>query len=212
MLTIVAMADTHLYHGNLEVPDGDVLIHAGDMARSGTLAELEVARDFLAALPHRHKIVVAGNHDCALEDTPEVARELFSRFTYLEDESITIEGVRFYGSPWTPRFFDWAFNLDRGPQLAEKWARIPEDTDVLITHGPPKGIGDRTIDDRREGCVDLLERIEQVAPAFHIFGHIHEHRGIWRVGPTTFVNATTNECTAPPTVLTYPPDDPVTDL
>jgi Icc-related predicted phosphoesterase len=205
MLTLVAMADTHLYHEDLEVPDGDVLIHAGDMARGGRLEELEASRDFLAVLPHSHKIVVAGNHDRAFESTPAVARKMFADFIYLQDDSTTIDGVRFYGSPWSPWFYDWAFNLERGAPLAEKWALIPDDTDVLITHGPPHGIGDCTYDDRREGCADLLARVRQVRPKLHIFGHIHEERGVWRVGPTTFANVTTNECTEPPMVLTYPP-------
>src|SRR5258708_1650152 len=110
MLTLVAMADTHGFHGDLVVPDGDILIHAGDMGRGGTLDELAVAHDFLGKLPHRHKIVVAGNHDRAFEDQPEKARKLFEDFIYLQDEAFTVEGVRIYGSPWTPDFNDWAFN------------------------------------------------------------------------------------------------------
>ena len=205
-LTLVAMADTHMFHRDLAVPDGDVLIHAGDMCRSGSLNELSIARDFLAALPHRHKIVVAGNHDRAFENQPEEARSLFESFVYLQDEARTIEGVKFYGSPWTPWFLDWAFNLPRGAPLAEKWAMIPGDTDVLITHGPPRGIGDHTgAVEGREGCDHLLLRVQEVAPKLHIFGHIHQDRGLWRVGPTTFVNVTTDECLSPVTVVRYPP-------
>jgi len=206
-LTIVAMADTHGFHDDLAVHDGDVLIHAGDMCRSGSLDELAIARDFLAALPHPHKIVVAGNHDRAFERQPEEARRLFADFVYLQDEARTVEGVTFYGSPWTPWYLDWSFNLPRGEPLAEKWAMIPDDTDVLVTHGPPRGIGDDAGEVQwREGCADLLRRVQEVAPRLHVFGHIHRMRGQWRIGPTTFVNATTDECLKPVTVIRYPPE------
>ncbi len=108
MLTIVALADTHTYQADLVVPEGDVLIHAGDMCRTGSLEELTAARDFLAALPHRHKIIIAGNHDRAFEHQPIVARSLFENFIYLQDQACTIEGVRFYGSPWTPEFYGFS--------------------------------------------------------------------------------------------------------
>lgn len=206
MLTLVAMADTHLYHNELVVPDGDVLIHAGDMCRMGSLAELTEAHDFLSALPHRYKIVVAGNHDRGFEDQP-AARALFKDFIYLQDEGCTIEGVRFYGSPWTPAYNEWAFNLPRGAALAEKWALIPENTDILITHGPPLGIGDNSGFPGREGCEDLLQRVQQIAPKLHLFGHIHQDKGRWQVSQTTFINVTTDECLQPPTVITYPSAD-----
>lgn len=205
MLRLVVMADTHLYHHDLEVPDGDVLIHAGDMTRSGTLEQLAEVADWLRAMPHRHKLVVAGNHDRALELEPEPARAVFDGLTYLQDESVTLEGVKFYGSPWQPAFHSWAFNVPRGPELARIWARIPDDTDVLITHGPPRGIGDRCGMEERAGCEDLRARVEQVAPRLHVFGHIHQDRGRWTLGPTTYVNATTDECMAPATVLAFPP-------
>jgi Icc-related predicted phosphoesterase len=204
MLTLVVMADTHTYHADLVVPDGDVLIHAGDMCRFGTLEELTAFCEFLAALPHRHKIIVAGNHDRAFEAQPDEARALVEKFNYLQDQSCVIEGVRFYGSPWTPQFNNWSFNLPRGAPLAEKWALIPADTDVLITHGPPFGIGDN--DGRipeRAGCEMLLARVQQVMPKLHLFGHIHQTPGRWQVGSTLFVNVTTDECLSPATVIQY---------
>lgn len=204
MLTLVAMADTHNFHSDLIVPDGDILIHAGDMCRFGSLKELETACQFLRALPHIHKIIVAGNHDRAFEDQPEAARELVRDFIYLQDSGCTIEGIRFYGSPWTPAYNDWAFNLPRGAALWEKWALIPDDTDVLITHGPPHGIGDNSGIPGREGCSGLLARVQIIAPKFHIFGHIHQARGQWKLRDTTFVNATTDECLQPVTVTHYP--------
>jgi Icc-related predicted phosphoesterase len=204
MLTLVAMADTHGFEDDLDVPDGDVLIHAGDLTRLGELDEIRRVNRFLASLPHRHKLVVAGNHDWSFQTKPDLARKALTAATYLEDSAVVIEGVKFYGSPWQPWFLDWAFNLQRGAPLVEKWALIPEDVDVLITHGPPAGIGDKA-SDGRVGCDDLLRRVEAIKPKLHIFGHIHEDRGIWKRGSTVFVNATTSECTLPVTVLRYPP-------
>jgi Icc-related predicted phosphoesterase len=206
MLTLVTMADTHLFHADLTVPDGDVLIHAGDLCRAGRLAELALARDFLLALPHRYKIVVAGNHDRAFEDHPAEARALFTDFIYLQDAACTIEGIQIYGSPWTPAFNEWAFNLPRGAPLAEKWSRIPEQTDILITHGPPLGIGDEGSSiPERAGCEDLRRRVQQLAPRLHLFGHIHQGGGRWQIGQTTYANVTTDECLRPVSVIHYPP-------
>ncbi len=93
------------------------------------------------------------------------------------------------------------FNLQRGRQLWEIWQRNPENTDVLITHGPPRGIGDRCYDGRQEECDDLLARVNEIAPKLHLSGHIHEHRESCRIGPTEFANVTTNEATKPVTVI-----------
>lgn len=206
-MRIVAVADTHGYEVDLgALPEGDVLVHAGDLCRRGTLQELATVADWLRALPHRHKIVVAGNHDfCFQGQAAAAVAMLGDECIYLRDSGVALEGVRFWGSPWQPRFFDWAFNLDRGPELAEVWARIPNTTDVLITHGPPRGYGDTTWDGRREGCDDLLVAVERVKPALHFFGHIHEDRGVWQRGASTLVNATTSECTLPPMVVDLDP-------
>ena len=201
MPTVVAMADTHGYQADLVVPDGDVLVHAGDLTTTGTLEELAEVDAFLASLPHRHKIVIAGNHDWCFQREPDEARRVLRSAVYLQDEAVTIEGLRFYGSPWQPWFLDWAFNLQRGRQLADKWALIPERLDVLITHGPPKGYGDRTWRGERVGCADLLRRVRDVQPRWHLFGHIHEDPGAWEEGATRFVNVTTNECACGPTTL-----------
>lgn len=200
-LTIVAMADTHMYHADLQVPDGDVLVHAGDLTQRGSIDELQAVNAFLATLPHRYKIVVAGNHDRALEDDPDRARSVLDAAIYLQDSGIEIEGVRFWGSPWQPEFHSWAFNLPRGQALADKWALIPEDTDVLVTHGPPIGIGDRVSHSDRAGCADLLYRVLTVRPRLHLFGHIHADRGRWDLGGISFANVTTDECLQPCTVL-----------
>lgn len=198
-LRIVAVADTHGYHEELKVPDGDVFIHAGDMSKGGRREELELVAAWIRALPHRHKLIVAGNHDRLFESSPDEARGIFEGTTYLQDEGVHLEGVSFYGSPWQPAYNDWAFNLPRGKPLATKWAAIPEATQVLITHGPPMGIGDG--DGLRLGCQDLLERVEALAPKLHVYGHIHHAGGSWLRGATRFVNVTTDECLRGPTVL-----------
>jgi Icc-related predicted phosphoesterase len=189
MLTIVCISDTHGYHDHVLVPPGDLLIHAGDMTRRGTLPQVQAFNSWLGTLPHPHKIVIAGNHDWYFEREPEAARKAITNATYLLDETAEVGGLRIYGSPWQPRFHDWAFNVDRGPQLAEKWAMIPPNTDILVTHGPPFGIADETFVGDHVGCVDLLARVRVVRPKLHIFGHIHEAAGMVDDGETLFVNA-----------------------
>lgn len=147
---------------------------------------------WVRALPHRHKIVIAGNHDMTFESAPPIAqRALGDRrdgIRYLEDSGIEIDGMRFWGSPWQPWFYDWAFNLNRGKPIAAKWSLIPQDTDVLITHGPPMGTLDFVHGDH-VGCADLRDRIEVIRPKLHVFGHIHEGSGIEATDDTIFVNA-----------------------
>lgn len=202
MLRIVAVADTHLFHDELVVPDGDVFVHAGDLCRGGKLREVERAATWINGLPHRHKIVVPGNHDFAFVRTPREARAMFELGIHvLEDEGVTIEGVKFWGSPWQPTFFDWAYNLPRGEALAEKWALIPDGTHVLVTHGPPEGLGDRSSTGGRQGCADLLARALVVKPLVHLFGHIHEDGGLFDRDGIAFVNCTTWECERAPTVI-----------
>jgi Icc-related predicted phosphoesterase len=200
-VTVVALADTHGFHEKLVVPDGDVLIHAGDLTQRGTAPQLEAVRDWLRRLPHAHKVVVAGNHDFLFEDEPERARALFADFTYLEDAEAQVAGLRVWGSPWQPWFHQWAFNLHRGPPIEAKWRRIPSGLDVLVTHGPPAGYGDRCFDGREVGCEDLLRHLRRARPRFHLFGHIHEARGQWQVGATRACNVTTAEGELPVTVL-----------
>jgi len=200
-MRIVAVADTHLFHDELVVPEGDVFVHAGDMCRGGSLEELRQSVDWMRGLPHRTKIVIAGNHDFAFIEHEAEARALVADFVYLQDSGATIDGVSFWGSPWQPAYNDWAFNLPRGAALAEKWALVPEGTDVLITHGPPMGIGDRGPVPGRLGCEELLARVRAVRPKAHFFGHIHQDGGVWRDGETLFVNATTWECERQPTVI-----------
>ncbi len=200
-MRIVAVADTHLFHDELVVPDGDVFVHAGDMCQGGSLEELGRAAAWIRALPHRHKVIIAGNHDFPFAERADEARALVEDFVYLQDASATIDGVSFWGSPWQPEFNDWAFNLPRGRALADKWGLIPDGVDVLVTHGPPLGLGDHGPVAGRLGCEELLARVRVVRPKLHLFGHIHQDGGAWRHGTTLFANVTTWECERAPTVI-----------
>jgi Icc-related predicted phosphoesterase len=206
-MRIVAVADTHTYQDDLgEIPAGDVFVHAGDLCQGGRLEELFIVAHWLQRLPHRHKIVIAGNHDwCFAREMFAAIQTLGKGIVYLQDTDITIDGVKFWGSPWQPEFRNWAFNLPRGQPLASKWALIPSDTQVLITHGPPAGIGDRGGLTERLGCADLLTAVRRIQPRLHLFGHIHQDGGFWQQGNTAFANVTCWECERGPTVIDYDP-------
>lgn len=197
MPRIVCVSDTHNCNEEIVVPDGDVLIHAGDATTVGTVEQVRTFNLWFAGLPHKHKIFVAGNHDWIFERDNEQARRLLdTSIVYLQDSSTEIDGLKIYGSPWQPRFFDWAFNLNRGPEMAEKWAMIPDDVDILITHGPPNGILDlvsRQGWNENTGCEELRKRVEEIAALgrlrLHVFGHIHCGYGKHEEFGVKFVNA-----------------------
>lgn len=187
-MRIVCLSDTH--NQQIDTPDGDILIHAGDATVRGTHEEILEFNAWFSLLPHKHKIFVAGNHDWLFETNPVMARALLDKnIVYLQDKAVEIDGIRIYGSPWQPRFYDWAFNLDRGREMAEKWEMIPPDTDILITHGPPSGILDRTAYGDLAGCEELIKKVIEIRPKAHIFGHIHEGYGSLEDFGVQFINA-----------------------
>lgn len=188
-MRLVAISDTHGRHAELTLPEGDVLIHTGDFSRRGRVEELEDFNAWLGEQPFRHRIIIAGNHDWLFERDNAHARALITNAIYLEDSGCELAGLRFWGSPWTPVFFDWAFNLPRGEALAEVWRRAPAGVDVLLTHGPPKGILDRTTRGVAAGCEALRDELPRIAPRVHIFGHIHEAAGRHEQDGTVFLNA-----------------------
>lgn len=198
-MKLVLISDTHTMHEDVYLPPGDILIHAGDFTNRGSKSNVD---DFFGWLERRskeyaHIIFIAGNHDMSFEFKPDwfddTINSLPSNVHYLEDSEIIIGSIKFYGSPWQPEFHNWAFNLPRGKELADKWAMIPNDTDVLITHGPPLYLLDYTIRDGfNVGCKDLYERVLKVKPKLHVFGHIHEGYGVTRHFDTEFVNASVN--------------------
>ena len=179
-MRLVLISDTHNQQQKLDLPAGDVLIHAGDFTMAGKRNEIEAFGDWLGNQRFAAKIVIAGNHDFLFEREPEAARSLLpAEVLYLQDSETTVKGLRFWGSPWQPWFYDWAFNLPRGEEIAAKWALIPEGIDVLITHGPPLGTADRTVNGDDAGCADLAKAIDLMKPRLCVFGHIHEGYGVY---------------------------------
>lgn len=190
-LKIVAISDTHGQHRSLKLSKGDIIIHAGDVSRSGRPEQIQDFLDWFADLKFRYKVFIAGNHDFFFEKahTDVIDKMIPEGIIYLNDSSVEIEGIKIWGSPITPWFNDWAFNRDRGSEIKKHWDLIPDDTDILITHGPPFGILDETVYGKRTGCEELLLRVYHVKPKYHIFGHIHEDYGNFTKGETTFINA-----------------------
>jgi len=203
IMKLIALSDTHGFHRNLTIPDGDVLIHAGDFSmRAKTKHVIEFA-DWFKSLPHKHKIVIAGNHDRACESlSRQWVKDTFFPAIYLDHEYHEIDGVTFFGSPYTSAIYDpsdWSFDYPRGGERGKRlWDMVHDGPrmDVLITHGPPYGILDMVScphvnEDPHVGDKDLLRAIEKHAPSAHIFGHIHEGYGIVSHGDTTFYNVST---------------------
>lgn len=189
-MKITFISDTHGKHNQLVLPPTDLLIHAGDLSGRGTVGEIQLFLDWFTKLPIEHKVFIGGNHDFMLERTPALFRTMLNDdIIYLEDSSVTIEGIKIWGSPITPYFFDWAFNRERGADIKRYWDMIPNDVDILVTHGPPLNHGDRVKSGERVGCKDLLEAVEDVKPTYHVFGHIHEDYGQTENEDTIFVNA-----------------------
>lgn len=187
-MRIVFISDTHNQHDYLTIPDGDILIHCGDATLTGTIQEISSFANWFSLLPHKHKVFVAGNHDWLFEKNLSLARSILGADTiYLQDSETTINGLRIYGSPWQPTFFNWAFNLDRGERIKRMWDCIPRGLDILITHGPPQGILDST-GEYHAGCEMLSEALERIKPRIHAFGHIHEAYGMVEANGTRFIN------------------------
>jgi len=185
----------------LDLPGGDILIHAGDFMNSGwnEMEAIMFFKWFNEIDNYDTKILIAGNHDRWAENNPEEFKGILTGYKtieYLQDEKIDLwdqedQQLVIYGSPWQPEFYNWAFNLPRhGEEMKAKWDVIPNDTDILITHGPPFGYldipGGQTV---RVGCEMLRERVEAFKPKIHVFGHIHGSAGYYFNGHTHFINA-----------------------
>ena len=191
---ITFISDTHTKHKQLDLPGGDLLIHAGDIMNSGySKLDIHDFCEWFELQDYKHKIFIAGNHDRMFENHPLESNTIVNNYdvTYLQDEEDIIDDVKIYGSPWQPEFLNWAFNLPRnGKELEEKWNVIPKDTDILVTHGPAfghldvSGFGGNPV-----GCELLKERIDKIQPLIHVFGHIHGSAGYKFDGNTHHFNA-----------------------
>ncbi|CAI4222620.1 unnamed protein product [Auanema sp. JU1783] len=203
-LKIVCISDTHdqLQEMLDIIPDGDVLIHSGDFTCNGETSKIEEFNEALGKLPHKHKLIVAGNHELGFDDSEDLSkREERSRGLgtpkgykqitngiYLHDNEYVIDGVKFYGSSWHP-LAGFPFSSLR-EHLEPKWESIPTDTEILITHTPPLGYLDLFHGKERWGCRFLLREVEErIKPRFHVFGHVHACYGVMTNNVTTFVNA-----------------------
>ena len=193
-MKLVCISDTHGAHNMIPIPDGDVFIHAGDFTGMGREEEVKSFAEFLKRLPHKHKIVIAGNHDVTFARMPDLARYWLGvgiNCTYLENSGVEIDGVKFWGSPHHSFFDDsgtWVFGVKAGKEAEEVWSKIPEDTDVLITHGMPLGILDQSANGKQTGDAELLKVVEKIKPKIHLFGHIHEQGGKTKKADTEFFN------------------------
>ncbi len=201
-IRITFISDTHNKHKQItsSLPGGDLIVHAGDLSSMGYQREIQSFCSWFNKLDnYDHKVFISGNHDFMFEKDPAQAKEIWSSYKgidYLQDEEMGLQigdgpMVKIYGSPWQPEFYNWAFNLPiNGPELKAKWTAIPDDTDILITHGPAHGYLDKVIGGWENlGCEKLTEAIKIKKPKIHVFGHIHSGYGYIFDGDTHFINA-----------------------
>ncbi|MGL5979382.1 MAG: metallophosphoesterase family protein [Phocaeicola sp.] len=189
-MKIIFISDTHGKHHQIELPEGDMIIHSGDISGRGRVNEVEDFLGWFTSLDCKYKIFIAGNHVFYFENKSQNSiQELMPEGVYyLCDSSVEIGGFRIYGSPITPFFYNWAFNRHRGNDIKRYWDVIPDDKDILITHGPAYGILDRTVGGDNVGCEELLSAIKSKKPRYHLFGHIHEGYGVFEEDGTIFIN------------------------
>lgn len=193
-MKIVCTAD---FHGEFPQtwPDGDVLVVAGDL-----LPVWDHNRQFqsrwitstllphLQTLPYERVICIAGNHDFVFQESGKFDKLFKDKLIYLRDESYVYNGVNFHGSPWSPKFGSWAFMMT-DPMLFDKWQKIPDNTDVLIVHGPPFGACDKVFyGSENVGSKTLRQRIVDLDLKLVVTGHIHEGYGIDKIDQTIVAN------------------------
>lgn len=191
-MRIVFISDTHEQHDYIgKLPEGDILVHAGDFTMHGTEEAVRRFDKWLAAQPFDDKIFIAGNHDRGHDLQPEYFEPLITNAHYLKNSGVTIKGLKIWGSPYTPFFHSdyWRFHTKTIEERQKLWSQIPRNLDVLITHGPPKQMLDLTREGDFAGDADLLIATLFKEPKIHVFGHIHEGYGMRRLGPTMFFNA-----------------------
>lgn len=194
-ITVACISDTHTMHTSIPggIPPCDLLIHAGDMTSVGGYDKLIKFNDWggSLSLPSERKICIAGNHDKTLENDVETARALLPNWTYLQDETHEVLGLKIWGTPWSAEFYPetWGFQLRRGEVAKACWEMIPDDTDIVVVHGPPHGFGDLVDRGEHVGSKELTKRLMQVKPILTVCGHIHSAYGVYAAPWGTVVNA-----------------------
>ncbi|MEL6250902.1 MAG: metallophosphatase domain-containing protein [Bacteroidota bacterium] len=189
-MRFILISDTYGLHRKLQLPEGDVIIHAGDFC--GPRSERD-SRDFLkwfSSLPYSHKIFIGGNHDFFAARNPRKFNSMIPKnVIYLNDSGAQIGNLNIWGSPVQPDLEGWAFGKRRGEEMRPHWDLIPPNTDVLITHTPPNGILDKSRSGSSLGCEDLSAKLLTIKPRLHVFGHIHASNGRIETDATTYINA-----------------------
>lgn len=182
MPKICIISDTHGQHEKLKLPKADWIIHAGDMSSMGSFDQVNDFVSWFSKTDFSKRIMIAGNHDYLFEKNPDIAKSLIpENVIYLESSFVDIDGIKIYGEPRQPWFYNWAFNVNRGEPIKKYWDAVPNDTKILITHGPPKGILDRTMEGKHVGCEELILRLPELKELKLVCcGHIHEGRGSYQ--------------------------------
>jgi len=199
MTKLVLVSDTHTYHNQVTIPQCDILVHAGDLSFHGKPMELISFNSWIYDLKDRgtikEAVIIAGNHELGMEKDPnQVAVEYLSACNFMHCKSYkSPTGLKFFGVPHQLRFFDWAWNTDE-QGIANQLSMVPDDVDVLVTHGPPHGYNDVGRDGTHCGSYALLAWIQRAQPKLVVFGHIHAgYSGdtVTMIGNTRIVNAST---------------------
>lgn len=189
-MRIVVISDTHGEHRKLDLPEGEMIIHAGDFCHNGNNMHVKDFLNWFEELNFDTKILVAGNHDFLPFEEPKRFKEILPEgINYLNDNGLEKQGLKIWGSPVQPGLVGWAFGKPRGKAMKHHWDLIPGDVDILITHTPPKGILDKTSAGVRLGCEELKKRLKQLSPKIHLFGHIHNSYGAIEINGVVYVNA-----------------------
>jgi len=202
-MKICMLSDTHTYHKQVEMPEAEVVIHCGDYTHTGETHEVIDFLNWFGNQKSMYKIFINGNHEkyvAKMGITKQMVESHnkyhMTNIIYLEDSEVVIDGIKFYGSPWTPEFFPehWAYQLMNDGHADSVWRKIPNDVDVLITHGPVFGKLDKVkpfarYDKENAGCPVLLKKILEIKPKIHVAGHIHSGNGVIQGVNTLFINA-----------------------
>jgi len=187
-MKIIFISDTHNHHKELSIPNGDIVIHSGDVSGIGKINEIASFLSWFSDLPHPYKIFTPGNHDWGFQlDNALVKSIIPKNVIYLENNSVNVCNLNIYGTPVQPIFCNWAFNKS-SEELKKYWAMVPENIDILVTHCPPYGILDNCFEEN-VGCKLLAKELKRIKPKIHAFGHIHEQHGIIEKNGTKFINA-----------------------
>jgi Icc-related predicted phosphoesterase len=212
-MKIVAISDTHNHQKRIKLPEGDIIIHAGDATSRGYKHEVIEFLKWYGSLDYQENIFIPGNHDFLFQDNPDLCKELCNQYnvTLLNDSGLDLNGIKIWGSPITPWFHNWAFNRFRGENIQKHWNMIPSDTDILVTHGPVYGIldelerADGSKTGNHVGCEQLLQKILEIKPKIHISGHIHCGYGRQKFLDTEFFNVSVCD-------EMYSPSNPPTEI